>query len=185
MEQAVFITELYMEGHSMKMKKKKSEITADDIFSHAEKIYQASIAIKYTVNSWPPENRLEPTLNFTPDYYVTTSFAFELLIKTLLVLDGHSPKEFHKPKYGHGLVSMYELLPDDWKIQLEHEFNNRVQSSPSYIQQKKLMEIMGHTAYEHQSVKPPVWIYTLKGFPIYSGKPPNRSFLLLSFYPDR
>jgi|MDTB01.3.fsa_nt_gb hypothetical protein len=153
MEQAVFITELYMEGHSMKMKKKKSEITADDIFSHAEKIYQASIAIKYTVNSWPPENRLEPTLNFTPAYYVTTSFAFELLIKTLLVLDGHSPKEFHKPKYGHGLVSMYELLPDDWKIQLEHEFNNRVQSSPSYIQQKKLMEIMGHTAYEHQSVK--------------------------------
>lgn len=137
----------------MKMKKHKSNISADDIFAHAEKIYQASIAIKYTLNSWPPENRLEPWLNFTPAYYVTTSFVFELLIKTLLVLDGHSPKEFHKPKYGHGLVSMYEMLPDDWKIQLEHEFNDQVQSSPHYTQQKKLMEMMGHTGYVHQSVK--------------------------------
>jgi hypothetical protein len=137
----------------MKTNKYKSDITAGDIFSHAEKIYQASIAIKYTLNSWPPENKLEPTLTFTPSYYVTTSFVFELLIKTLLVLDGHPPKEFHKPKYGHGLVDMYELLPEDWRTQLEHEFNKRIQSSSEYIQQKKFMAMLGRSDYTHQSIK--------------------------------
>ena len=151
-EGAILTSNFILKGRSLKTNKYKSDITAGDIFSHAEKIYQASIAIKYTINSWPPENNLEPTLTFTPSYYVTTSFVFELLIKTLLVLDGHPPKEFHKPKYGHGLVDMYELLPEDWKNQLENEFNNRVESSSEYIKQQKVMELFGHGDYRHQSI---------------------------------
>ncbi len=94
---------------------KNPESTTKGNFQHAERTLQSAWALRHICHRWEPSEKIDGMLTFQPMYYVLSTFALELYIKTILRISNTKP-------HGHQLEELWTAVPAKDKRLMEELF---------------------------------------------------------------